>query len=277
VVATVIDRLDHVRRLVPVRYVTPLVERKVGRLWQNEDYRRAQEEQMRHLLEFTSRAPEIPELARRSAEFHLAKTYLRWHPKRMLNQRFEGIEWLTTRRDRDRCTIVSFVHHNEFEGMFGSLARAGAPCHVLALPLVMGAEATTWMRQHMRIVSRGSTVLPAEGGVDALADRLRPGMIFAIALDVPGHTEATFLGRKVLAPLGTALIASRTNSPVVVAGARRGDDGDTWIHLSEPIEPGDFAGPRELLDELMRRHEETVLAWPEAFVVPGARWGIPEG
>jgi hypothetical protein len=43
-----------------------------------------------------------------------------------------------------------------------------------------------------------------------------------------------------------------------------------------PLEPKEFGDPKELLVEMLRRHEEAVLAWPEVLEMPRARWGIVE-
>jgi hypothetical protein len=50
--------------LVPISRLPKLIERRLDGLWVDEDFRAEREEQMRFLLEFTPRAPEIPELAR---------------------------------------------------------------------------------------------------------------------------------------------------------------------------------------------------------------------
>lgn len=273
--AKAIDRLDHLRRLVPVRYLPTLVERKVTRLWENEDYRRAQESEMRFLLEHTDRASEIPELARRLAAHSLYRTYIRWHPQQLVHQEVRGLEWLTTRRDPDRSVVVSFMHHNHYEGMFASIKNAGVGVTVLITPKVLGADTPTGLKQHIRMLHRGNPFIPASGGLAAIQAQLKPGMAMAIASDVPGHTEMSFLGRRVLAPIGPALIATFTDSPVVIATSCR-DEGGSYIQLHEPLEPKDFSEPKELLTEILRVHGEAVLAWPEVLEVPRARWGIIE-
>ena len=41
--AKVVDLRDYSKRFVPHRYIDAVVERRVGRLWKNEQYRQAQE------------------------------------------------------------------------------------------------------------------------------------------------------------------------------------------------------------------------------------------
>lgn len=273
--AKAIDRLEHVRRLVPVSRLPAVVERKVDRLWANDAYRLAQEGQMRYLLEHTERAPEIPELARGFAEHSLLRTYLRWHPEQVSRQPVRDIERLTHRSDPERGIVLNFMHHNLYEGLFSSLKHAGAEITILASPKVLGPATPTGLKQHIRVVQQGNPLIPATGGLDAIQAQFRPGMTMAIASDVPGHTEVTFLGRRVLASFGAALIATRTNSQVVIATNRRDEDG-SYIQLHEPLEPQDFAEPMDLLREMLRQHEEAVLAWPEVLEMPRARWGIVE-
>jgi lauroyl/myristoyl acyltransferase len=262
--------------VVPVGRIPALVDRKVTRLWTNDDYRLAQERQMRYLLEHTERADEVPALAREFARFSLARTYLRWHPEVLSNQEIRGIEWLTTRRDPDRSVVLSLLHHNFYEGLFVSLKRAGAPIAVLVTPKVLGPETPSGLKQHVRVMRSENTLIPAAGGLDAIQARLQPGMTMAIASDVPGHTEVRFLGRRVLSSFGAPVIATRTNSQVVVATPRRAADGGSYIQVHEPLEPKEFGDPKELLVEMLRRHEEAVLAWPEVLEMPRARWGVVE-
>jgi hypothetical protein len=279
--ATTTDRaetaqhLHHVRRVVPVRFVPTLVRWRLDQLWADPDFRREQEDQMRFLLEHTSRASEVSELGYAYAEQMLLRAHLRWHWRTISRQEVRGVEWLTTRRDPNRAIVLSFMHHNRYDGLFGSLARAGAPCHALMARELMLPEAGTVYRQHRRVVTRGAHVVPADIGTEAIADVLRPGVTLAIASDFPGRTPVTFLGRRVLGSFGAARIATLTNSPVVLVTARR-DGAGSFVQVEAPLEPADYAGPAELLDDILRRHEEPVLAWPEALDGPKARWGVLE-
>ncbi len=272
--ARAIDRLNYGRRLIPLSRVPAMVERRVDRLWENDDFRLAQEKQMRYLLEFTERADEVPDLARKFTEHHLLRQFLIWHPREVLLP-VRDIEWLTTERDPGRAVIVNFMHHHLYDGLFTSITDAGAPMHVLTSPKVLSANTALQIKQHIRLVGRRCTIIPAVGGTAAIQEQVIPGRTIAIASDVPGHTEVTFLGRRVLASLGAALISTRTNSPVVIATYRR-DGDERYIQLHEPLEPKDFDEPMDLLREIVRQHGEAVLAWPEAVEMPRARWGILE-
>ncbi len=270
-----VDKLDHLRRFVPERRLPSMVARRIDRLWEHDDYRLQQEGQMRYLLEHTERADEVPTLARGFAAHALLRTYRRWHPEGLRSQDVRGVEWLTTRRDASRGLVLSFMHHNWYEGLFASLQRHGADITILTSPKILAADASTGFKQHARVVTSGGVVLPATGGTDAIQARLRPGVVMAIASDVPGHTEVKFLGRRVLASFGAALMAMRTDSPVVLATNRR-DGESAHIQVHEPIDPRDFTDPLTLLTEILDRHAEAILAWPEVLEMPRARWGIVE-
>ena len=132
------------------------------------------------------------------------------------------------------------------------------------------------MRQQRRLVARGGTVYPSAIGTESIVAMMQPDKVVVIATDVPGRTPMTFLGREVIGSFGSARIAAMTSSPVIVVTSRRDAAGSLYLQVEEPLDPLDFAGPRELLDEILRIHGEAVLAWPEALDVPTARWNHPE-
>ncbi|MEO6884871.1 MAG: hypothetical protein ABI232_01110 [Jatrophihabitantaceae bacterium] len=269
------QQLQQVRRLVPARYIPALVRWRLDKIWTDLEFRRTQEEQMRFLLEHTERAAEIPELAHAYAEQMMLRAYLRWHPRAISRQRVRGIEWLTTRRDASRSILVSFTHHHRYEGLWPSLSRAGAPCKVLVTPEITKPEAGIAFQQHLRVAGRGSEIVLAEGGTEAIAEMLQPGVRLAMAPDFPGRTPVTFLGRPVLGSFGTARIATMTNSQVVLVTVRR-DEAGPYVRVHEPLEPAEYADPGDLLADILQRHGEAILAWPEALEAPTARFATVE-
>ncbi|NYG59726.1 lauroyl/myristoyl acyltransferase [Nocardioides daedukensis] len=266
------DQLQQVRRLVPASRFPAMVAAKVDTLWADEAFRAAQEHQMRHLLEHTERADEIPELARKYAEAQMMRRWLRWKPHLITHQEVRGVENV----DRTRSVVLNFMHHNQYSGLFSSLDRVGIHCHLLALAEAMERTATVDIRQHMRIVTSRATVIPTTQGSKAVLAAMTPGVVMAIASDVPGQTEVEFLGQRVTGSFGAARIATLSDSPVVVATAVR--EGDSQhIQLHPPLEPSDFADPKDLLAEMLRIHGEAVLAWPEVFENPTTRFGALDG
>jgi hypothetical protein len=268
----VAGKLEQVRRVVPARFVPVVVKRRHDRLWAVEWYREACAEQMHWLLDHTDRASEVPELAYLYGEQVLLRAYLRWHPRAITRQRVQGIEWLTTEHDKGRGLLLNFMHHARWDGMFASLSRHGVELDAVISPKILGAETETAMRQHRRVIARGARIQPATGGTDALARLVRPGAIVMIASDVPGQTPVSWLGRKVLGSFGAARIAAMTNTPMALVTARR-DEAGSYLHIDPPLEPSDYPEPSDLLADVLRRHGEAVLAWPEAFEVPTARFG----
>jgi lauroyl/myristoyl acyltransferase len=271
------QNLQQLRRLVPVRYVPALVKRRLDQLWENDEFRSAQQAEMEFLVGESERAAEVPELAYAYTEQMMIRAHMRWHPRAITRQRVKGIEWLTSRRDPSRGVILSFTHHHRYDGMFGSLVHAGAPPLVMVITeAIARPEAGIAFAQHLRVASRGGTFVNAESGTQELAAILRPGAILALAPDFPGRTPVTFLGRKVLAPFGTARLAELTDSQVVLVTARRDAEGP-YLQLHEPLEPTQYADPGALLEEILRMHGEAILDWPEALESPRARFGQIEG
>ena len=269
------DRLQALRGLVPVALVPTLVERRLDRIWADPAYRTAAQDSMEFLLGRSERAAEAEDLARPFAAHMLRRAYLRWHPKAICEQRVEGVEWLTTKRDATRGVLLSFAHHHQYDGLFASLARHGVDLTIVMTPDMMGPDAVAAYRQHYRVVQRGGHVIPSTVGSEGFADLLRAGATLAIASDVPGRTPVTFLGRRVLGSFGAPRLATLTDSPVVVVTTLRDADGP-HLQVHEPLEPTDFPDPGALLDEMLRIHGEAVLAWPEAFESPPARFGALE-
>ena len=114
-------------------------------------------------------------------------------------------------------------------------------------------------------------MIPTSVGSAGLAEVLTQKKILAIASDVAGGTAVPFLGRELRCASGAPRFAMQTSSPVVIATSHQQADGSPRIRIHEPIEPGDFAEPADLLAEIMRRHEPAALAWPEAFDSPYGR------
>ncbi|MCW2752891.1 MAG: hypothetical protein JWQ32_302 [Marmoricola sp.] len=265
--------------MIPLVVLRALVRKHIEVLMRDPEFRAMQEAQLRFLLDHTDRAHEIPALAHAYAFHSAMRAHVRWHPRKMRRQEVRGIEWLTTQRDPDRGVVLNFMHHNDYPGVFTSLTRAGAgPILIVAMPTMLEPEVDPGMRQMMRTVlsHRSNSAIAAAGGTDFIASHLGPGTTMAIASDLPGHTEVTFLGRRVLASFGAARIATMTNSPVVVVTAVREGAGH-YLQLHPPLEPGEFAEPADLLEEMLRIHGEAVLAWPEALEAPMARLGsVPD-
>lgn len=273
------DRVQEIRRFIPLNLQLAMARRRVDSLWADAGYRELMEANMRFLVEHTERAAEIPELAKAYAIFDVQRNYRRWRPKHLITQPVHGIEWLTTRRDPDRGVVLSFMHHGQYDGLMGSIARHGVAMHGVAHPGAFDPDAPAAIRQHFKVCSMvpGCTLVNAGDGAGKLVEHLEQKAVLALASDVAGRTHVTFLGREMLGSFGAARVAVQTNAPVVHLTSHPDGRGGSFFRLHEPLEPGDFAGPEELLTEILLRHEPAVLAWPEAYDSPYGRLAIPAG
>lgn len=271
------ERLLQVRRFIPLPVQLAMARRKVATAWADPAYREAQEANMRFLLEFTERAPEIPALAREYAVFDVQRNYRRWRPRGLIHQPVRGLEWLTTKRDPDRGVVLSFMHHGQYDGLMGSLARHGVEMHGVAHPGAFDPNAPAAIRQHFKVCSMvpGCHLVNAGDGASKLVEHLEQRAVLALASDVAGRTAVTFLGREMLGSFGAARVAVQTNAPVVLLTSHQGADGSSYFQLHEPLEPSAFPDAAALLTEILRRHEPAVLAWPEAYDSPYGRLAIP--
>jgi lauroyl/myristoyl acyltransferase len=268
-----VQNVHQLRRAVPAAVVPSVVRRRLDRLWEHDAFRAEQEAEMEFLLGCSERAAEVPQLAYAYAQQMMIRAYLRWHPRLVTSQRIKGLEWLTSRRDESRSVILSFLHHHRYEAMFASIVRAGGPrSTIVVTEAITKPEAGVAFAQHMRLVRRGGPIVLAESGTQGLAAELKPGTVLSLALDFPGRTPVTFLGRRVLAPFGTPRLAQLTNSQIVLATHQRDEEGP-YVQLHAPLEPTDYADPGDLLVDLLGRFEPSVLEWPEALESPRARFG----
>ncbi len=252
-----------------------IIDSKIDALWETPGGRDGYVEAMEFLVGRTHRAGEVDELARRYAVQQALRNYMRYKPRQITRQPVRGIEHIVD-RDQARPMILSFCHHQRFDGMFASLKRAGADLTVLVIEEGLDKNAFKMLRQHMKVVAMGGRLLPARGGTDALVAALEPGIVLCIASDVPGRTPVTFLGREVLGSFGAARAAVLANAPVTCVTSHQDGRGGNYLQVHPPMEPSDVEGPAELLDEIMRVQGEAVLAWPEALDFPLRRFGLPE-
>jgi lauroyl/myristoyl acyltransferase len=266
------------RRMVPPRLAPQVAHWWVERRWSDEAFRAIAESEMRFLLEHTARAPEVPTLARGWAEHMQLRSVLRWHPRAITRQEVRGLEWLTTKRDPRRGVVLSFMHHNQYEGIFLSLRRLGVQLTTVTAQQICDAPRGSAEHQTAALVAMGShEVVRVGAGLPGMAERLEGGQILVVAADFVGQTEMTYLGRRVLGGSGAARLSVMTNSPVVHITVERDDRRRPYLQLHEGLEPTGFDGAMELLAEIQRRHEPAVLAWPEAVDRPSLRFHVPPG
>jgi len=272
---TAIQIVETVRSRVP-RVLLPLV---VGLrfvlAWSRPSVRADARAQMAFLLEHTRPEVDLDATARAYVKQQIWRGELRWHPDLITRMRVVGLEHLVGARDRGRGVILNFVHHGTYEGGFASLARLGAPAHMLVHPYMTRDDAPRWLKQHMRIAcTGGGAKVSAEIGTQGIIDLLNQGSVVAVASDVPGRTPLRFVGRDVLGSFGAARIATEAGSPVVVMSMELDEHGPL-VRAHEALEPKAFESPRALLEEMLALHERVVVRWPERTDLPLSRWGAP--
>lgn len=272
---TIEHRIARLRAMVPTPMLPALWGLRSRVAWRSEGVRDDARAQMRFLLPDLPEA-ELDDVARAYVRYQARRGELRWHPELLLSLRVEGMEHLLAARAQDRGVLLNFIHHGYYDGGFPSIARLGAPGHIVVYPYMLEPDAPLWLQQHVRIGSaNGGTATSAAIGTEGLVALLQEGNVVAIASDVPGRTPIKLFGREVLGSFGAARLPMATGSPVVVMTSEEDEQGP-FIRLHEALQPGDYETPQALLEAMFAIHEEVVLRWPEAYDLPLSRFGLPE-
>ncbi|GAB3248913.1 LpxL/LpxP family acyltransferase [Nocardioides dilutus] len=256
-------------RRTPLALSTPVVRRRVRRAQADPVARDVARRQMEFLLGASRPEADLDAAALRHLEYAVWRRELRWHPKVITRQPVTGIEHLTRVRGADGGLILCFLHHGRFDGAFGALKRAGAPpITTVGHQMLFDSDKPAYLAAHLRVVEKGSTMVPATLGYDGLRDLVLEGHTLAIAVDLPGSTRVRFLGRDLRCASGAARIAFETDTPVVLVLARQTDGVNQRLQLTEPLIPGEHGNAVALLQSMLDRFEPAVLDWPEAYDWP---------
>jgi lauroyl/myristoyl acyltransferase len=275
-IVMVLDVAQWARAHIP-RMLLPLVVALRTRLeWSRSAVREDARTQMRFLLEKTRPEADLEAVARRYVRRQAWRGELRWHPEMVTRMRVEGMEHMHAAMARGRGVMLNFIHHGTYEGALSSVARLGAPADMIVHPYMVRPDAPRWLQQHLKVACfGGGRAVSAEVGTRGIVDLLGEGRVVAVASDVPGRTQLRFVGRDVLGSFGAARIAAEAGSPVIVMTSEEDDNGP-FVRLHEALDPAVFPSPHELLQQMLTRHEQVVLRWPEATDLPLSRWGVPE-
>ena len=261
------------RAKVPTPLLPALWGLRTRLAWRNQTVRADARAQMGFLLENSQSDADLDEVARAYVRYQARRGELRWHPELLLNLRVEGMEHILAAKAQGMGVLLNFIHHGYYDGAFPSIARLGAPGHIVVYPYMLEPDAPLWLQQHVRIGSaNGGTATSAAIGTEGLVALLEQNHVLAIASDVPGKTPIKLFGREVLGSFGAARLPMATGSPVVVLTSEEDEQGP-YIRLHEALQPGDFETPQELLEAMFAIHEEVVLRWPEAYDLPLSRFG----
>jgi lauroyl/myristoyl acyltransferase len=266
------DIAESIRRHIPPALLPLVVWARFRLAWSRSGVREDARAQMRFLLEQTRPEADLEKAAKDYVKQQVWRGELRWHPELITRMRVVGAEHLSSARERGGV-MLNFMHHGTYEGGFASLSRLGLPPHMVVYPYMVRDDAPRWLKQHMVVATmNGGVRVSAEIGTPGIIDLLNSGAIVAVASDVPGRTPLRFVGREVRGSFGAARIASDAGSPVVVMTIEIDDEGQ-FVRLHEPLEPKDFESPKDLLEEMVARHEKVIVQWPERSDLPLSRWG----
>ncbi|WP_121251058.1 hypothetical protein [Nocardioides ferulae] len=262
-----------VRRSLPAATV-PLRARAGARLAARDPrVRERARRSMALLLDQVRPDADLDALAERYLAYQAWQNEARWHHSLCGPLHVAGLDRLHA---IPGGVVVSFLHHGPFLTIGSSLGRSGRDIQAIATPGLCGGRQAPWERQTQAVAERDCHLFPVTEGSAGIRSRLEQGSVVAVALDVPGRTPVTFLGKQLIGSSGATRAAYATGCPVVNATMHRAADGTPFYRLDEPLHPASFESPEAMLGELLRRQEESVLAWPEAYYDPLTKWRLAE-
>ncbi|MET0840263.1 MAG: hypothetical protein ABWY19_15895 [Marmoricola sp.] len=271
--ARLLTVVEALRRRIPRVLLPVVVQLRFLLAWARPAVRADARAQMAFLLEESRPDADVEAAARAYVRRQVWRGELRWHPDLITHKRIEGLEHLLAAKNLGRGVMLNFMHHGTYEGAFGSIGRRGVQLHMIVYPYMVREDAPSWLKQHMSVAcTGGGLAVSAEVGTQGILDLLNQGKVAAVASDVPGRTPLRFVGREVLGSYGAARLAADAGSPVIVMTSEKDEQG-SFVRLHEPLDPKEFDSPRELLEEMLARHEYVIVQWPEATDLPLSRWG----
>jgi KDO2-lipid IV(A) lauroyltransferase len=178
-----------------------------------------------------------------------------------------------------RGVVLAASHTGNWD-LAACAVAARAPLLVVTKRLSAAGIDRFWQETRER---RGVTLSPGEGAMGRASAALRAGGVVAMMIDqVPGSAHGTltaaFLGRDALVDRAPAVLAARMRAPLLVAAARRDEDGEHVLHVLEVFEPP----PRPDADWIAyatvgatRALEDFVRAYPSQWLWLHRRWNPP--
>ena len=199
---------------------------------------------------------------------------------------FVGWKRMLDLHSQGRGVIIASAHYGSFDIISQVLARHGLPI------TVMVARVTPeWLSDYVTDLrgSRGVKFLLVEeeggtggtnlGALKESINLLRSGGVLAVMADrnmEQRGVSVPFFGYDTVVAAGVAKLALRTNSPVVVAAARRLDNYRFSVTFEEPIEPhGSASNPddiRDFLSKIFALLEKHIAENPEQWVLLQHVW-----
>lgn len=239
--------------------------------WRDEVVRFQAETHMRFLLGRSSRAGDVESLVKPYLVQFFTFNETLYRPWLVTREPIEGLDKLERARAKGRGVLLHFLHHGQYCGIAGMIGRRGFPVHAAAHPLLLESR-TPDERQQVRLMqSHGSRLFPATGSYAVMLDLLSRGEIVAVSSDVRGSTAATFLGRDIMCASGVWRLALDSGATVAPLTVRPEGLGERVV-IEDPVDPRTFTDGPALQQAVLRVHEPSVLAWPEAMRRPSVAW-----
>ncbi len=190
---------------------------------------------------------------------------------------FVGLEHLTGALASERGALLVTGHCGNWEWLNLGLGASGVPMTVAARQVY--DPRLDEVARRLRGRFGGETALRGKGAGAKLLNALRHGRVIGLLIDqdidAPG-AFVEFFGRPAWTPTGAALLAVRSNCPVVTGFAVRLGDGTMRLEFDPPIAPPSGedldADVARLTAALTARIERQVRAYPEQWVWMHKRW-----
>ncbi len=259
-----------VRSVVPVRIAVGRAERRGRHVWERYSGERAQAlAAMETILAGTSRAAELPQLARASMVEGKVDRALFWQRPWSATLDAASGARLEQALSSGRGVVLSACHMGPYYRLQCVRPLDGPDTY-----LVPGAwffeppSSDHWGRRLARWrKGTHSRLVPAKGSFRIIQTLLERGERVLLFFDMPGARETRFLGKPVALADGTAQLAIRADALVVPVRARR-DGYRVCVDVAAPLDPRELAGVDQLIDTLAALHERWILELPETMADP---------
>jgi len=267
-------------RLVPWRVAMLLMWLRSEIKWRvSKTYRRDQIDLMRVAFPesvLDNRA--LERTARRNGFHRGRRAEMVWRPWLSGSLPVEGVERIREAQASGRAVVLALMHQGGFQDAPQSLARAGidvaivASSHLLTEPQT-GFPGYRDRRYILNGFEAGVTMIPNKQMVEPIAAAFARNQALLLAWDMHGRHPVRIFGRDVFVQPGLARIAKLHKAlvfPLRISPAP-GRFGSK-LTVEAPIDAATAGSWQELLQDLVDRDAEALLAWPESFEWPPGRW-----
>jgi len=194
----------------------------------------------------------------------------------------DACDVLAAARSEGRGVVFASAHLGAWERVAAALVAAGVPLVTVARESYDPRFSRLYERLRgahgVGVIWRG-----APGAAARILRTLRAGGVLGVPMDLRSRVRscsAPFLGHPAPTPIGPALIALRTGSPVVVGTLAPGATDSPWSSLpcitATRIETADLDagkdGVLELTSRINAELSRRILAFPEGWVWMHDRW-----